>query len=157
MTYNYLEYRTVVNFRKVDEFINGNIISFPAISICVSNEFETNTNKTIISSHNGGEGIKRFHIKCQYNKITKNCEISSEQYLSVLNNQTLLSDYLNVMDLKYDVINCFIRADKKYDCQEISGLITSYNMNRKCYTFNSQLSRNFNKSFKVPEEYQIEY
>jgi hypothetical protein len=112
MTKNYLEYRTVINVKKEDEFKNGNIISFPAISICRSNSFEVESNKITIDSHKRGEDIKRFFNECEYNEM---CRISSQKYITVLNNQTLLSDFLNVIDLKQENVYCKILAYYNHD------------------------------------------
>jgi hypothetical protein len=154
MTKNYLEYRTVVNVKKEDEFKNGNITLFPVISICRSNSFELESNTITIDFHNRDEDIKRFFNECEYNEM---CRISSQKYITVLNNQTLLSDYLNVIDLKQENVFCNILAHYNHDCEQTFGLITSHFMDQKCYTFNSQLSKNFNKSFKVTENYYMEF
>jgi hypothetical protein len=66
-----------------------------------------------------------------------------------LENQTLISDYLNLIDLNYDSIKFYINQDIDSDCLLISDLITSHSNSLKCYTFMSKLNKKFNKDIKV--------
>jgi hypothetical protein len=72
-------------------------------------------------------------------------------YNELLNNQTLISDYLNLIDLNYDNINCYINQEPESNCLLISDLITSHSNSLKCYTFMSKLNEKFNTNIKVYE------
>lgn len=67
-------------------------------------------------------------------------------YEKILKNQTLVSDYLNVIDLKMHVIWC--QEITKFGVPNclLNGLITSHYLEFKCYTFMSKLSEMFRKN-----------
>jgi hypothetical protein len=159
MTTEYLEYRTKVNLRLVEEFFNGsekNIETYPAISFCTSNTF-TNKYESIKLDYKTYNNFERFFEACKPNKY-KVCEINYTNYETILNKQTLVSDYLNVIDLRKDNIKCFLQrtGTSNNDCVEM-GLIYSHYLDSKCYTFMSKLSEKFNKLLSVFGDPNINY
>jgi hypothetical protein len=73
--------------------------------------------------------------------------------MELLNNQTLVSDYLNIIDLKYDGAFCSDLSNKFHSCKISFGLITSHSSDLKCYTFNSIFSEISDTSFEIPKKY----
>jgi len=156
MTKEYLEYRTKVNIRIVEDIMIGNLFnveSNPAFTFCMSNNV-TDKSKTvkllsklsIISSKISGrelrnKNLEKFFKDCQIK--SGECSVNHTHYEKVLNNQTLVSDYLNVIDLKEYSVYCDYFTDT---C--LSGLILSHHMDSICYTFKSKLSDKFEKTSK---------
>jgi hypothetical protein len=78
--------------------------------------------------------------------------ISYDNFTEVLNNQTLVSDYLNVIDFKQNFTfgTCIIESENELMfCENFLNLIISHSKDMKCYTFNSQLSDNFKHSLEI--------
>jgi hypothetical protein len=72
--------------------------------------------------------------------------------------KTLVSDYLNVIDLRKDNIKCYLQrtGTSNNDCVEM-GLIYSHYLDSKCYTFMSKLNEKFNKLLSVFGDPNINY
>jgi hypothetical protein len=68
--------------------------------------------------------------------------------METMNNQTLISDYLNVIDLKYDWTECRIISTKLVFCDNLFGLITSHSIDLKCYTYLSKLTKYFDNTYE---------
>jgi hypothetical protein len=100
MTKEYLEYRTKVNIRIVDDIIIGNrfnIETNPAFTFCVSNNV-VDKSKTVKLLSRREEFKSDLKIK-NLEKLFKDCEIIKDEckvnqthYEKILNNQTLVSD-----------------------------------------------------------------
>jgi hypothetical protein len=116
-----------------------------------------NTNKEFmipLKSKNEMNEIYRLVKDCKNkfgSKIYGDCQLLPDMYNQLLENQTLISDYLNLIDLNYDNIRCYINRELDSDCLLISDLITSHSNSLKCYTFMSQLNEKFNTNLKVYE------
>ncbi len=160
MTSEYLKYKTVVFVRKELEIMNGSVDSFPAISFCKSIDLQTAIKTITLESNDGGKDIERLIKKCDNSNETNSkqikCKISNSHYFEVLNNQSLLSDYLNVIDLKFDGLygdRGWHNANKLKSLGHSFGVITSHSNGLKCYTFNSQLSESSNSSFNMSQHF----
>jgi hypothetical protein len=111
----------------------------------------------VLYSYKRGEDIEGVFEECLFDKRynlgnqieTTNCGISYGQFVEVLDNQSLVSDYLYFIDLKYYQIKCFLDTNPEVDCKEKFGFITSYSKDLECFTFMSKLSEKFNSSFKL--------
>jgi len=65
-----------------------------------------------------------------------------------LNNQTFLSDYMDVIDLQHFRILCYVISNGVSErCEHLINVTLSYDSNYKCYTLMSQLSTDSYKSF----------
>ncbi len=152
MTKEYLEYRTKVNIRIVEDIMIGNLFNMesnPAFTFCMSNNIMDKSKTITLDSYDRLKynNLKRFFNNCSQWKPY--CEINYRDYDQILNNQTLVSDYLSVIDLKQYRVYCGGKSDP------LNGLILSHYMDSKCYTFLSQLSEKFDKisSFKSQDYY----
>jgi hypothetical protein len=158
MTIEYLEYKTKVHVRIVEDLMDGSDKSteiYPAISICASNivadksELIDLDNQIyprwfVLPDKYFDNNFVRFFNDCEI--INFRCKMNYTNYEKILNNQTLVSDYLNVIDLKMHVIWC--QEITKFGVSNclLNGLITSHYLEFKCYTFMSKLSEMFRKN-----------
>jgi len=148
-TLEYLEYKTEVEIRTIDHITNGEMETIPALSFCSSLIPKDNKKPIKLESVNG-EDYKRLGINCGFSKY--HCDLSYKVLLELLNNQTYLSDYLNVIDLQFAVtdLNCSVISNgMKKKCNHLINLTLSHNSNYKCYTFLSQLSTDSYESFNL--------
>jgi hypothetical protein len=169
MTFEYLEYKTVFNVKWNDYFVNGSLVSLPAVSYCRPIHLESSdegiklyANKSLIPYYlkensdyilNLFQNCKYFESKTYFNNSKSNyCKLLPKFYNEILNNQTRVSDYLNLIDLNFDIIYCFIFIPNKNDfnfCSSLTNWITSYTDTEKCYTFMSKMIDKFNINEKV--------
>jgi hypothetical protein len=93
-----------------------------------------NTNEEFmipLKSKNEMNEIYRLVEDCENkfgSKIYGDFQLLPDKYNELLENQTLISDYLNLIDLNYDSIKCYINQDIDSDCLLISDLITSHSI-----------------------------
>jgi hypothetical protein len=109
MTKEYLEYRTKVNIRIVEDIMIGNLFNMesnPAFTFCMSNNIMDKSKTITLDSYDRLKynNLKRFFNNCSQWKPY--CEINYRDYDQILNNQTLVSDYLSVIDLKQYRVYC---------------------------------------------------
>jgi hypothetical protein len=167
LTFEYLEYKTVFNVKWRDYFVNGSLVSLPAVSYCRPIHLESSdegiqlyANKSLIPYYlkknsdyflNLFQNCKYFESKTYFNNSKSNyCELLPKFYNEILNNQTHVSDYLNLIDLNFDAISCFLSIPIKLkDCLSLTNSITSYTDTEKCYTFMSKMIDNININEKI--------
>jgi hypothetical protein len=157
MTLEYLSYKTVFNVEWHEYYSNGSFKSLPAITYCrpvyiMNDGFRCPYVGFCIplKSQNDGNDIKKLFKNCK--KVMKygnsgDCQVAPKIYYESMDNQTLVSNYLNIIDLNDDDIGC--RIDDIHECSESTDLITSHSELRKCYTFFSKLNEKFNSTIKV--------
>jgi hypothetical protein len=127
LTLEYLHYKTVVGI-EIKRYANP-----PAVSFCRQN----NSKLKKLQYSNIPLRLKKMFSDCDHNL----CATNSSFYFDLINNQTFLSDYLELIDAKSDTIMCYIGQLKCHDL-----FVTSHNQFSKCYTFFSGLSYNSNVS-----------
>jgi hypothetical protein len=152
MTTEYLRYETLVEVKAKSYTSNEDTNPFPALSICGNSLPENNGNDILVDET--GKDFKRFfgNYKLIKNTYTPYININNHNFTEVLSNQTLISDYLNVIDLRHDFQfkYCSIRHGIELDyCKNFLNLITSYSKDIKCYTINSRLSESFKETLKI--------
>jgi hypothetical protein len=152
MTTEYLRYETLVEVKTKSYISNEDTNPFPALSICGNSLHENNGNDILLDDTR--KNFERFFGNYKLIKVAhaRYINISYHNFTEVLNNQTLVSDYLNVIDLRHDFkfTDCSIRHGIKLDyCKHFLNLITSYSKDIKCYTINSRLSESFKETLKI--------
>jgi len=110
-----------------------------------------------LKSTNGGEDYKRLGINCEFlNDSLSQCSKSYDSFFELLNNQTFLSDYLNVIDLKNEFFECEVISNgTQKKCEDLINITLNYNSNYKCYTFMSQLSTDSYESFNLSGYFKL--
>jgi hypothetical protein len=93
---------------------------------------------------------REYNLKAGFG--TKSCGISYGKFVEVLDNLSVVSIYLYLIDLKYYHNICSITANKYFDCKREFDLITSHSKDLECFTFMSKLSKKFNSSVKFNEK-----
>jgi hypothetical protein len=160
LTSDYLLFKTFIEVKSENNVKDGYIDSFPAISFCTENKSFNKSEKIILYSNLKGEDmiIKQVFKDCafdrEYNSSdfsrgTKSCGIIYGKFVEVLDNISVVSIYLNSIDLKYYHYIC--EYNDNFECKEF-GLITSHSKDLECFTFMSKLSKKFNSSFKFDED-----
>jgi hypothetical protein len=161
MTTEYLRYETLVEVKTKSYSSNEDSNPLPALSLC-KNVFPENgvENDVPLEYRSQGKDFERFFKN--YELIKKNLKvyISYRNFNEVLNNQTLVSDYLNVIDFKQDFTfgTCSIESGTELmECENFLNLIISHSKDIKCYTFNSQLSDTFKHSLEINGSISLTY
>jgi hypothetical protein len=166
ITFEYLEYKTVFNVKWNDNLSRD---SFPAVSYCRPIHLESSdegiqlyANKSLIPDYlennldnisisNLFQSCKYFESKTYFNNSKSNyCKLLPKFYNQILNNQTHVSDYLNLIDQNLDSISCHrFDSDLYFKPVSLTDSITSYTDTEKCYTFMSKIIDKFNINEKV--------
>jgi hypothetical protein len=131
LTLEYLHYRTEVGI-EIKRYANP-----PAISFCRRNNSLFNELHYLRYS-NIPLRLKKNFSNCNDDGL---CPTNSSFYFDLINNQTFLSDYLELIDAQNDLFYCQFETST---CNDL--LVTSHNHYSKCYTFSIGLSYNSNVS-----------
>ncbi len=143
MTSDYLLFKTFIEVKLENEVKDRYIDSFPAISLCRENTLLNKSELIILYSYRRGEDIKRVFKDCVFDREynlndefnTKICAISYGKFVDVLNNQSLVSDFLYSIDLKYYKNIFDIKTSRNLqNCKNIFGLITSHSKDLEYFT-----------------------
>jgi hypothetical protein len=127
LTLEYIYYKTVVGI-EIKRYANP-----PAVSLCRRNN-SAYKELHILRYSNIPLRLKNFfsNFKC------RECPTNSSFYFDLINNQTFLSDYLELIDAQLDFP--YFRIETVM----VNTFVTSHNQYSKCYTFFSGLSYNSN-------------
>jgi hypothetical protein len=130
LTLEYLHYKTEVGI-EIKSYANP-----PAVSFCRGNNSEYKKDH-ILRYSKIPLRLKIFFSNCHKDY----CPTNSSFYFDLINNQTFLSDYLELIDAEYDSLVCYIELFYVKDL-----FVTSHNQYSKCYTFFIGLSYNNNSN-----------
>ncbi len=87
--------------------INGSLVSSPGISFCKEKIFLSEENNISLKSFKGGADLEIFFKNCKFNNTLEvDCVTNYTEFSQILEEQKLMSDYLNVFDLKLDRKRC---------------------------------------------------
>jgi hypothetical protein len=145
---NYLEFETEVVVNSRNYKINESFESFPGISFCKEKILLNSEKVILLKSSKGGTDLELFFNNCKYNDSSEaDCAINYSQFSEKLNEQKLMSDYLNVIDLKLDRKFCwFLNQNTNQSIRDPkcnNTEVISHNRDLKCYTIFSKLNKKF--------------
>jgi hypothetical protein len=155
LSLEYLQYKTSVEVVMMDYVSDVTINILPAISFCRSTRFikSTTNENTIKIDFDKIENFKEHFIKCK----SLACHMDSTYYHDLLNNQSIISDYLKLVDIESDYLKCSASKTSDYDgidsidAEKTFNMVTSHYGHNKCYTYFSRLVNGFNQSIKIKE------
>jgi hypothetical protein len=125
--------------------INGSLVSSPGISFCKEKIFLNEEKSISLKSFKGGVDLEIFFKNCKFNKTLEvDCVRNYTEFSQILKEQKLMSDYLNVFDLKLDRKRCCFNEGRYCDPKCNTFGVMSHNKALKCYTIFSKLNTNFN-------------
>jgi hypothetical protein len=135
----------------------------PALSLCKNVVPENGVENDVpLEYRSRAKDFERFFKNYELKKTPdeRYVFISYRNFNEVLNNQTLVSDYLNVIDFKQDFTFGFCSTEpgtESIECENFLNLIISHSKDIKCYTFNSQLSDTFKHSLEINGSISLVY
>ncbi len=147
LTIGYLEFKTQVVVKSKQYEINGSFESSPGISFCKEKIFLIEEKNISLKSSIKGADLEIFFKKCEFNNTSEvDCTINFYKFSEILNEQRLMSDYLNIFDLKLDRKMCCFNRGLYCDPKCNTLGVISHNKALKCYTIFSKLKERFNNN-----------